>query len=382
MTTPSSDQQDFLLRARELTHRANSLGSALVIEGHGSKDFYGNHPDSLNRPVDRLSTLAYSGVVSYDPTELVAVVRSGTPIETLEETLAQEGQMLAFDPPRLKGLGGRGTVGGMVASGLSGPRRISAGACRDFVLGLTVMGSDGECMRFGGTVMKNVAGYDVSRLHVGAMGSLGLILDVSLKVLPRPAAQVTVSVPLDAQQAIERANEWMAQPLPIVATSWESGDGRIRIWFAGARAAVDSALSRFQKDPELTQVQSLDSAAGESYWNALRDQTHAFFQSAKPLWRISVPTRTPPLPLQGDTVVEWAGGQRWLRSDEPAEHIRSVAQRAGGHATLYRCRTQPHEPRAEAFSELSSGLMAVQRRIKNELDPGAVFNPGRLYRDL
>ncbi|MGA1695087.1 MAG: glycolate oxidase subunit GlcE, partial [Burkholderiaceae bacterium] len=232
MVTP----EQWLVQAQQLLAQARGQAMPVFIEGHGSKAFYGNA-----RPVQslRLSTADYSGIVNYDPTELVVVARAGTPIVVLEAALAEQGQCLAFEPPRF-GPDRSGTVGGMVATGLSGPARLSAGSCRDALLGMTVLNSSGECLRFGGTVMKNVAGYDMTRLHAGALGTLGVILDVAIKVLPRPTSSLTVSVSMDQASALSQTSAWLAQPLPIAATVWlPSGELILRL--AGARAAVESA---------------------------------------------------------------------------------------------------------------------------------------------
>lgn len=390
----------FIEAARALFADARTTGRPIQIEGHGSKHFYGNPFHGGRGAPLLLSTQGYSGIVSYDPTELVVVVRAGTPIESLEAALAERGQMLAFDPPRFESSRGRGTVGGMVATGLSGPRRLAAGSCRDFILGLTVLSADGSLLRYGGTVMKNVAGYDMSRLHTGALGSLGLILDVSLKVLPRPSAQASIRLSLSESAAIDACNRWLAQPLPIVATAWTSsseavaaqGDrpGELTIWFAGAQAAVSAASTRFLNHEGLEAARSLPDAEAESFWTSLRDQRLPFFRSEPPaeadpsarLWRLSLPTTTPSLPLAGPLLVEWAGGQRWLWTAESADKVRSMVAAHGGHATLYRMTDSPEAREIGAFTPLAPAIRRLHERIKAELDPDSLLNPGRLYPGL
>jgi glycolate oxidase FAD binding subunit len=374
-----SETQALLARARE-TRRP------VRIVGHGSKGFYGQPAIKLEGS-ETISTSSYHGIVAYDPSELVVVVRAGTPITALEAALAERGQRLAFEPPRF---GGKGTVGGMVATGLSGPGRLSAGPCKDFILGLSVMNSDGTLLRFGGTVMKNVAGYDVSRLHTGAMGILGLILDVSLKVLPDPAARATVTIPCDMAKSVSLCDHWLAEPLPISATAWAAADGAspnttglLQVRFAGAGAAVRSAVARFGTDYGATE---LAPGAADAFWESLRDQSLEFFAQppAEPdclLWRISVPAQTPVLPIAGASLLEWGGALRWVWTDQTAAKVRAAAQQAGGHATLY---TAPEALREAhgAFAPLPAVVEALHQRLKSELDPHRLFNPGRMYASL
>ncbi len=378
MAHPMSAQvSDWIAQTAERIRAARSAQQALSIVGHGSKGFYGQ-PTSQAPHV--LETAAYAGVVDYDPTELVVVARCGTPIAELESVLAQSQQMLAFEPPRFEG---RGTVGGMVATGLSGPRRAAAGAMKDFVLGMTVLDDQGTPLRYGGTVMKNVAGYDMSRLHTGALGTLGLIVDVSMKVLPMPPAEDTLLFDVDASTALEWVNAWAGQPIPITATSWqrEDGRGRLHVRLSGAVAAVKSA-----KDKLGGTLLSPDSA--QTFWNALRDQRHAFFQlnADRPethLWRLSLPSTTPDLPLvSASQWIEWSGALRWVKTDQPAEQIRALAREHGGHATLYQTVQPEARTRHGAFTPLSPALMKIHQRLKRELDAQNIFNPGRMFAEL
>ena len=342
--------------------RAGRDKTPLRIRGGGSKDWYGNAPHG-----EVLDTSDYQGIVSYEPTELVITARCGTPLADIEAALSAKGQMLAFEPPRFAT---NATIGGVVASGLAGPRRQAAGAVRDFVLGVTLMDGRGDVLRFGGQVMKNVAGYDVSRLLAGSLGMLGLILEVSLKVLPRPHAETTLRLELDQEVALQRLNAWGGQPLPLSASAWH--DGVLTVRLSGAQAAVDAAVRRIGGEV-------LPAAGAELFWHDLRDQRHAFFaRDDAPLWRLSVPTVAPVLPHHGPQLIEWGGGQRWLHSADAPAAVRALAQSLGGHATLYRGGAGEHG----AFHPLAPALHTIHRNLKNAVDPAGIFNPGRMYQDL
>jgi len=372
-TTTQVQSNEWLAKTADTIRQARAKRSPLVIRGHGSKDFYGQPP--LNSATV-LSTAEHSGVVDYDPTELVVVVKSGTPITELESVLAASQQMLAFEPPRF---GGKGTVGGMMATGLSGPRRMSAGAAKDFVLGMTVLDEQATPMRYGGTVMKNVAGYDLSRLHTGAMGTLGVMVDVSLKVLPLPPAQATISFEVSAAQSIEWVNAWGGQPLPISSTSWH--DGVLMVRLAGAVAAANSAIEKLGG-------QVVPQAQADAFWCGLRDQTHEFFAagpsgSDEHLWRLSLPSTTPHLlALNEPQWIEWGGALRWVRTNAGAERLRALAREHGGHATLFRAADDAARSEIGAFTQVSPALMKIHQRLKQELDSHSIFNPGRLYAGL
>ncbi|MBB3219233.1 glycolate oxidase subunit GlcE [Pseudoduganella umbonata] len=347
-------------RARVLEATVN--GQPLRIRGGGSKDWYGRIPQGA-----LLDTTSHRGITSYEPTELVVTARCGTPLREIEAALAAQGQMLAFEPPHF---GAAATVGGVVASGLAGPRRQAAGAVRDFVLGATLMNGQGEVLRFGGQVMKNVAGYDVSRLLAGSLGMLGLILDVSLKVLPRPAAESTLRMALDEETALRHLNAWAGQPLPVSASAWHAGVLTVRL--SGAGAAVAAAAQRLGGE-------TVPQAAAEAFWHDVREQRHAFFAAdpVTPLWRLSVPTMAPALAPGTEQLIEWGGGQRWLLTDDAPESVRALAARHGGHATLYRGAS-----RHDVFHPLAPAVHAIHRNLKNAFDPAGIFNPGRMYGDL
>jgi glycolate oxidase FAD binding subunit len=332
----------------------------LRLHGGGSKDWYGQ--TLQGEPLD---TRAYRGIVAYDPTELVVTARCGTPLAELERVLAEQNQMLAFEPPHF----GAATVGGVVASALSGPRRQCAGAVRDFVLGAVLLDSKGCAQRFGGQVMKNVAGYDVSRLLAGSLGTLGLILEVSLKVLPKPFFETSLRFALNQADALAQLNAWGGQPLPISASAWH--DGTLTLRLSGADAAVKAARRRLggEEMPEAT-----------PFWTALREQRDDFFAAAGEagLWRLSLPSVAAPLALPGRQLIEWGGAQRWLHGSADAAAIRAAATQLGGHATLFR----GGDKGAGVFQPLAPTLAKIHLRLKNAFDPAGIFNPGRMYEDF
>lgn len=337
---------------------ATASKTALRIRGNGTKDWYGQ---ALRGEI--LDTTGYSGIVSYDPTELVITARAGTTLREIGSALAEKQQMLAFEPPRFDGLA---TVGGIVASGLSGPRRQAVGSVRDFVLGTSLMDGKGDVLRFGGEVMKNVAGYDVSRVLAGSLGTLGLILDVSLKVLPRPFAQHSLQFNVGEEEALRMLNTWGGQPLPLSASCWR--DGQLAVRLSGAQAAVDAAIVK---------MGGSELADADAFWNGLREQSHSFFDGADAngLWRVSVPTFAPALNLPGAQLIEWGGAQRWLKTTADAATIRAAAAAAGGHATLHR----GGDKSVGVFHPLAPAVARIHRNLKNAFDPAGIFNPGRMY---
>lgn len=347
----------------DITQRIRSAaasGTLLRIRGGGTKDFYG---EALNGEV--LDTRALAGVTSYEPSELVVTVRTGTPLAELEALLAQSGQCLPFEPPRFAD---GGTVGGMVASGLSGPARASAGSVRDYVLGASLINGKGEALTFGGTVMKNVAGYDVSRLMAGSMGTLALITDVSLKVLPVPPGEATLRFAMDQARALKALNDWGGQPLPLNASCWmqEAGNGVLSVRLRGAVAAVDAARRKMGGEDA-----SFD-------WQAVRDQTHPFFvpSHGMGLWRLSVAQAAPVLDFASSPLIEWHGGLRWLQAPAgDAQRVREAALAASGHASLWREGAGKTLP---AFTPLAAPLDRMNHSLRQQFDPAGVFNTGRL----
>ena len=349
-------------------HSARAAGAQLCIRGGGTKDFYGEIPQG-----ELLDTRVLEGTSSYEPTELVVTTRCGTSLAGLEAVLAKEGQCLPFEPPHFA----HGTtVGGMIAAGLSGPSRAAVGSVRDHVLGATLLNGKGEVMTFGGQVMKNVAGYDVSRLLAGSLGTLGVILEVSLKVLPMAPATLTLRMEMDQARAIAQLNAWGGQPLPLNASAW--WDGNLILRLRGALAAVQAARTTIGG-------QVVEPQFASPFWLGLRDHTDEFFTSAHAavaggasLWRLSLPSTAPPLAVSGELLIEWGGAQRWLCSAMPATAVRDAAARAGGHATLFAALDKS----PGAFAPLQSPLDRIHRELKKAFDPSGIFNPGRLYPGL
>jgi FAD/FMN-containing dehydrogenase len=373
MNTALNTSDPALRRLIDQVCTARDMKAALDIRGGGTKAFYGGPP--RGEPLE-LQSLA--GISSHEPTELVVTVRAGTPLAELEAALGEHGQCLAFEPPRFArdAQAGLGTVGGMVAAGLSGPARASAGAVRDHVMGATVLNGRGELLTFGGQVMKNVAGYDVSRLMAGSMGVLGVLCEVSLKVLPLPVAQMSFEHELDAAQALAWLASQRAKPLPLTASSWHQG--RLRVRLSGARAAVRWAGQQLGG-------RALDANEAAAWWRDVRDQRGAFFviddaalAGGECLWRLSLPPTAPVLDLPGAQFIEWGGALRWLRTYASAAAVRAAAAGVDGHATLFR----GADKSAGAMAPLSAPLMRIHRELKAAFDPAGIFNPGRLYADL
>ncbi|OZA78948.1 MAG: glycolate oxidase subunit GlcE [Halothiobacillus sp. 39-53-45] len=349
---------------------AFAKATPLMIKGSGSKAFYGR---ATHGQVIDLS--GHSGILEYEPAELVLTARAGTPLKHIEHILAQAGQMLPFEPPQFgdcQSIGG--TIGGAVASGLSGPARPWQGAVRDSVLGVTLLSGEGKVLHFGGKVMKNVAGYDVSRLMAGALGTLGILLEVSIRVLPLPRVQQTQLIPMTATQALAHLAEWNRSPLPINGASFHEGALHVRL--AGAHSAVHKAALRIGGEP-------LEPNAATRYWQALRDHHLPFFQAKTgDLWRVALPLTAPVDALPpACQLIDWGGQQRWLWLDHPSDaaKIGTQAKAARGHATLFCAATgNPEAP----FSPLPAPLLALQQRVKAALDPKELFNRGRLYPEL
>nr|WP_315212327.1 glycolate oxidase subunit GlcE [uncultured Duganella sp.] len=360
MTEPLMDSStDIAAQFGARIRAATAAGKPLRLRGGGTKDWYGQGLDG-----DVLDTRAYSGIVSYEPTELVITARCGTPLAEIEALLARHNQMLAFEPPRF---GAESTIGGVVASALSGPRRAGAGAVRDFVLGVVLMDGRGEGLRFGGQVMKNVAGYDVSRLLAGSLGTLGLLMEVSLKVLPVPVSETSLRFEMSEIDALTRLNEWAGQPLPISASCWHRGVLTLRL--SGAEAAVIAARQKLGGE-------ALDD--GVAFWTSLRDQSHDYF-SGGVLWRLSLPPAASAIVLRGEQLIEWGGAQRWLKMDDcdagQAAGIRGAVAAAGGHATLFR----GGDKQLGVFHPLAPAVAKIHDRLKQSFDPAGIFNPGRMY---
>jgi glycolate oxidase FAD binding subunit len=381
-----ADMEASLNALIDAVRHAHAQGRTLRLRGSGSKDFAG---ERLSGEV--LDTRAYSGIVSYEPSELVVTARCGTPLAELEAALADQGQCLAFEPPHF---GGGATVGGMVAAGLSGPARATVGAVRDYVLGARFINGLGEHLTFGGQVMKNVAGYDVSRLMAGSWGTLGVITEVSLKVLPiAPAEATLMCAGLSQKNALDLLHRWGGQPVPLNASAWvcdttaEQVSDYLFVRLRGAVAAVQSALGKMHDDAVAlgAQVQQMDNAEAAQDWRASGEQSLAFFEPPAPdacLWRLSVPQTAPVLDLPYAQYIEWQGAQRWLWAPASAAvAMRELTQSVGGHASLFRASSAHTE--VDKAVGVNTPLSAVQQRIQQQLqrqfDPKGVFATGRLH---
>ncbi|HUX74787.1 MAG TPA: glycolate oxidase subunit GlcE [Steroidobacteraceae bacterium] len=369
MAVQAIDARDApLVRLVDAVQAARAAHTALEIRGGGTKAFYGEAPRGRPLPV-----AALAGISSYEPSELVVTARAGTPLAQLEEALAERGQCLPFEAPRFAP---GGTVGGMVAAGLSGPARAAAGAVRDHLLGATLLTGRGEIQSFGGQVIKNVAGYDVARLLCGSWGILGLILEVSLKVTAVRPATATLCFDCDEAEAMRRLALLAPRPLPLTASAWHRG--RLSLRFAGACAAVDAACAELKGE-------RLAAGAAAAWWQEVRDHRHAFFQlneaalaRGESLWRLSRPATAVIADFGGERFIEWGGALLWWRGVATAAALRAAAAQAGGHATLVRTADKS----AGAFAPLGEPLLRIHRRLKEAFDPLAIFNPGRLYPEL
>ena len=342
----------------EQVREATARRAPLRIVGGDTKRFYGRAIEA-----QALETRGHSGILRHDPAELVLTARSGTLLAEIESALASQGQRLPFEPPHF---GAGATLGGAVACGLAGPARAWSGPLRDFVLGARVLTGDGRVLRFGGEVMKNVAGYDVARLMAGSLGILGVLLDVSLKVLPRPPGERTLALEMDEAAALARLAELARSALPLSAGSWT--DGRAYLRFDGSDATLDEVQRRIGGEVVVD---------SRSFWIGLREQRHRFFAGDAPLWRCTVPPLAPRLSLEGTPLIEWNGLQRWYRCP-PGVTAFEAAAAVGGHATLFR-----HAPvGVDVFSPLPPVVLRLHRALKREFDPAGVLNPGRMYADL
>ncbi len=379
-----------LLELRERVMDAHRERRPVRLRGSGTKDFFGEAilpagaisgqdgrtSDEPASSATLLDLRSYRGIIDYEPSELVITARCGTPLSEIETALAERGQFLAFEPPAFAG---DPTIGGVIAAGLSGPRRMYAGAARDFVLGSTLLDAHGEILRFGGQVMKNVAGFDVSRLLCGSLGILGIITEVSLKVLPRPRSEETVRFSMPARTAIEAFNRWSGQPLPISGAAWDAGVAWLRL--SGATSAVRAARERLGGE-------RVDPESARQWWNALRHCTHPIFDNPA-LLRLSVPDTAPPLDLPGEPLIDWGGALRWYAGDGNTatrsqaggahlERARETAVAAGGTAMCWK----GFAPPGARLHPLQPAVAALHRRLKQSFDPHGIFNPGRLIAGL
>lgn len=342
------------LQQRVLSAIANK--TPLHIIGGNSKAFYGRATQG-----EPLQVAEHSGVIHYEPSELIITARCGTPLADIEKLLAANGQMLAFEPPNFANTA---TLGGTVAAGLSGSRRAYTSAVRDVVLGVGLINGQGEILKFGGEVMKNVAGFDVSRVQVGALGTLGVLLDISLKVLPRPETETTLRFIMSEAQALSTMTQWGRQNLPLSAMCFEGNTLHVRL--SGAESALKTAQQRLGGEV-------LSPIIAKAFWLSIREQQHDFFQGDTPLWRLSLAPATPQPPLSGNWLIDWGGALRWLKTDENAETIFATMQSLSAHACRFRsalgCEFQPP----------SEAVAKLHRNLKQAFDPHGIFNRGRLY---
>lgn len=336
-----------------------------AIQGGGSKAFYGN-------PVDAgpLDVTSHTGVVSYDPTELCITVRAGTPLSELESLLAEHQQVLPFEPPQYTN---KATIGGAIASGISGPRRAYSGSVRDAILGVQIINGEGEVVNFGGQVMKNVAGYDLSRLMVRSLGTLGLILNVSIRVIPKPEQDLTLSFDASQEDALAFFQKLRLQLLPVTATLWK--DGKVYIRFSASEKILQSTQQKMASEHKLD-----ESPLTNDFWTAIRDHQDDFFNNSdKTLWRLSLPPTSDNIVRINDPqLIEWGGAQRWVNSNAPANIIHSIASSRGGYATAFKRR----EPGNAVFPALEPNLLNLHRQLKQKMDPHGLFNPNRMYQGV
>ena len=353
MADISKQLQEQILSARE-------TGRKLNIVGGGSKAFMGRSSDV---DATELNVREHSGIVDYHPVELVLTARAGTPLREIEATLAEQGQMLHFEPPHF-GDTDASTIGGTLACNLSGPARPWAGSVRDQVLGVRLINGKGEHLKFGGQVMKNVAGYDVSRLQAGALGTLGVLTEISLKVMPQPAASLTLVGERALAEAVPYMNARAAEPRPISAACWL--DGKVYLRLSGARSAVEATADKW--DGEVL-------ADADSFWRQLRDQQLGFFAGDDPLWRFSIGSTADLTSLDGAWLVDWAGAQRWYRGPGEKAQLEQIARDAGGQVSLFR----GGDRSGEVMHHQPAALAGLQKRLKQAFDPDSLFNPGRLF---
>ncbi|TXH68674.1 MAG: glycolate oxidase subunit GlcE [Thiothrix sp.] len=358
--------QDRSLALQAQVLAAYSQGNALTIQGGNSKTWYGNHLNSIQG--ETLFLAEHSGILNYEPSELVITARAGTRLSDIEASLTAEKQCLAFEPPHFAATA---TLGGTIACNFSGSARPYLGAARDFVLGCKLLNGKGEILQFGGQVMKNVAGYDVSRLMAGALGTLGVLLEISLRVLPKPETELTLVKALTAKELLQQANAYARLPLPLTACAYVNGQAYLRL--SGSAGSVKQAATLIGGEALLEP---------ESFWLSLREQQLRFFQTEQALWRLSVPADTGVLALEGETIYDWGGALCWLVSDLDPSIIREAVSQVGGHASLFRPSTRQTQTTTNSFQPLSPELLRYHRKLKQAFDPKGILNPNRLYNGL
>jgi len=350
--------------------QAISNKTPLYIHGGNSKLFYGNLVDATPLDISK-----HTGIINYDPSELCITVRAGTKLSDIEALLAENNQILAFEPPHyLSDQQDTATIGGTIASGISGPSRAYTGSTRDSILGVNIINGSGEIANFGGEVMKNVAGYDLSRMMVRSQGTLGVILNISVRVIPKPEHNITLAFEASQGEALSYFQDLRKNTLPITATTWLDNTALIRL--SASEQVLQSCKEKVKGDERLN---------ADSFWQGIRDHTHEFFtdnnDNDKPLWRFSLPPATPEkVQLDGNELVEWGGAQRWIHSNAPANIIRDIAKSQKGYATLFN--NAPNDNGVARFPKLEPALFTLHKQLKNQMDPQGIFNPGRIYKEL
>jgi len=353
---------DISQQLQEQVLQARSGKEKLNIVGGGTKAFMGRAPSSDAGALNVLNVGEHTGIVAYHPVELVMTVRAGTALSDIEAALAEQGQALHFEPPHF---GAESTIGGTFACNLSGPGRPWAGSVRDQVLGIRLLNGKGEHLRFGGEVMKNVAGYDVSRLQAGALGTLGVVTEISLKVMPGPAASLTLVQDMAMDEVLHYMNSRAAEPKPITAACWV--DGKVYLRLSGAKSAVEATAEKWSGDVM---------EKGEAFWRSVQDMQHEFFADKdEPLWRFSVGSTAATPKIEGQWFIDWAGSQRWFRGTAELGDLEPLARTAGGQVSLFR----GGDRSAEVMHSQPNALKTIQQRVKISFDPDGIFNPGRLY---
>lgn len=342
----------------EQVREAVEKGQPINVQGGGTKSFMGRSTDPGAQLID---VSGHSGIVNYQPVELVITVRAGTRLSEIEAALAENNQMLAFEPPHF---GEGSTIGGTLAANQSGPGRPWWGSVRDHLLGVRLISSKAEHLRFGGQVMKNVAGYDMSRLQAGAMGGFGLITEMSFKVLPRPASQITLAYDCDQADAISLMNQRAIESKPLSAATWL--DGRLYLRLSGAQSAVEATRKAW--GGEIVET-------GENFWRSLQDQKLSLFESEDPLWRFSINPTAKAFDLDLPAIIDWGGAQRWYSGQQSFDEMVSIAESAGGQVSLYR----GGDRNTEVNHPVAAPLQNLQQRVKASIDPVGLFNPGRVY---
>ena len=356
---------DVSLSLQNTIQNAITEKSSVYIHGGNSKLFYGNIVDA-----PALDVSQHTGIIDYDPTELCITVRAGTLLSDIEKTLAAENQILPFEPPQYTS---KATIGGAIAAGISGPRRAYSGSIRDAILGVKIINGHGEIVTFGGQVMKNVAGYDLSRMMVRSQGTLGVILEVSIRLLPKPKNEITICLEGSQSFAIDFFQASRTKQMPITASAWCNEQTFLRL--SGSEKVLADQLKKLIKENKASPVKD-----PKNFWNDIRDHKHPFFETtSKSLWRWSLPPASEELVQMNDNqLIEWGGAQRWITTNSPANLIHNSANSRKGYATLFKGGL----PETPSFHKLDDNLMKLHKQLKHNMDPHGIFNPGRMYSGL